>query len=32
MPNLSNKLDWFTESIIRKMTRVANDCGAINLS
>ncbi|WP_058303567.1 pyridoxal phosphate-dependent aminotransferase [Gorillibacterium timonense] len=32
MPQLSNRLDGFTESIIRKMTRVANQFGAINLS
>ena len=24
MPKLSNRLDWFSESIIRKMTRIAN--------
>lgn len=32
MQELSNRLDWFTESIIRKMTRVANEYHAINLS
>ena len=32
MPKLSNRLDWFSESIIRKMTRIANQYGAINLS
>ncbi|MDT8717948.1 pyridoxal phosphate-dependent aminotransferase [Clostridium sp. 19966] len=32
MKQLSDRLDWFTESIIRKMTRVANQYGAINLS
>lgn len=32
MPELSNRLDFFTESVIRKMTRVANKYGAINLS
>ena len=32
MPRLSNRLDWFTESTIRKMTRIANKYGAINLS
>jgi len=32
MPQLSNRLDGFTESIIRKMTRVARQYGAINLS
>lgn len=32
MSKLSNRLDWFSESIIRKMTRIANKYGAINLS
>lgn len=32
MPTLSNRLDGFTESVIRGMTRLANECGAINLS
>ncbi|GIM30134.1 aminotransferase [Clostridium polyendosporum] len=32
MQQLSNRLDWFTESIIRKMTRIANKYEAINLS
>jgi aspartate/methionine/tyrosine aminotransferase len=32
MPALSNKIERFTESVIRRMTRVANSCGAINLS
>jgi L-glutamine---4-(methylsulfanyl)-2-oxobutanoate aminotransferase len=32
MPQGSNRLNFFTESIIRKMTRVANEYGAINLS
>ncbi|MGL4772745.1 MAG: pyridoxal phosphate-dependent aminotransferase [Clostridium sp.] len=32
MANLSNRLDWFTESIIRKMTRISNEYNAINLS
>ena len=32
MPKISNRLDGFTESVIRRMTRVANECGAINLS
>ena len=32
MQELSSKLNGFTESIIRKMTRVANKYGAINLS
>jgi aspartate/methionine/tyrosine aminotransferase len=32
MPQLSSRLDGFTESVIRKMTRIANEYGAINLS
>jgi aminotransferase len=32
MPTLSAKLSHFTESVIRRMTRVANAHGAINLS
>ncbi|QNU68635.1 pyridoxal phosphate-dependent aminotransferase [Ruminiclostridium herbifermentans] len=32
MPKLSTRLDGFTESIIRKMTRIANQYGAINLA
>jgi aspartate/methionine/tyrosine aminotransferase len=32
MPNTSSRLSYFTESVIRRMTRVANSCGAINLS
>lgn len=32
MPKLSTRTDFFTESVIRKMTRVSNECGAINLS
>lgn len=32
MPSLSNRLGFFTESVIRKMTRIANAHGAINLS
>ena len=32
MPEISNKLSGFTESVIRKMTRIANKYGAINLS
>lgn len=32
MPKLSSRLDWFSESVIRKMTRIANRYGAINLS
>ncbi|MCE5299838.1 MAG: aminotransferase class I/II-fold pyridoxal phosphate-dependent enzyme [Spirochaetia bacterium] len=32
MPKLSRKLSFFTDSIIRRMTRICNRCGAINLS
>lgn len=32
MPKLSTRLDGFTESIIRKMTRISNEYNAINLS
>lgn len=32
MPQIANRLDNFTESVIREMTRVANLHGAINLS
>ncbi len=32
MPKLSTRLDWFSESVIRKMTRISNQHGAINLS
>jgi len=32
MKSLSNRTEHFTESVIRHMTRVANACGAINLS
>lgn len=32
MAQLSHRLDWFEESTIRKMTRIANQYGAINLS
>lgn len=32
MPNVSRRMSCFTESVIRRMTRVANACGAINLS
>lgn len=32
MPHLSNRVSHFTESVIRQMTRIANSCGAINLS
>ena len=32
MKPLSNRMEHFTESVIRHMTRIANACGAINLS
>ena len=32
MPQTSHRLQHFTESVIRRMTRVANEHGAINLS
>ena len=32
MPNTSHRVSRFSESTIRRMTRVANACGAINLS
>ena len=32
MPSVSRRMGCFTESVIRRMTRVANGCGAINLS
>lgn len=32
MPEMSKRLNGFTESIIRKMTRIANKYGAVNLS
>ena len=32
MPRLSSRTETFTESVIRHMTRVANEHGAINLS
>ncbi len=32
MPRIASRLDAFTESVIREMTRVANACGALNLS
>ncbi|MDD3223197.1 MAG: pyridoxal phosphate-dependent aminotransferase [Clostridium sp.] len=32
MPEMSNKIKNFTESVIRRMTRIANKYGAINLS
>ena len=32
MPEISRRLDFFTESIIRRMTRISNQYNAINLS
>ena len=32
MPRTSDRTQLFTESVIRRMTRVANECGAVNLS
>lgn len=32
MQSLSQRTETFTESVIRRMTRIANACGAINLS
>ena len=32
MPKTADRLNHFTESVIREMTRVANRYGAINLS
>lgn len=32
MPEISNRTATFTESVIRRMTRIANQTGAINLS
>src|SRR5512137_1856526 len=32
MPQTSERTSHFTESVIRRMTRVANACGAVNLS
>lgn len=32
MPQTSQRVGRFTESVIRRMTRVAMDCGAVNLS
>ena len=32
MPETSQRVRRFTESVIRRMTRVANECGAVNLS
>ncbi len=32
MPRLSNRVMTFTDSVIRRMTRISDACGAINLS
>lgn len=32
MPNLSNRVSTFTDSVIRRMTRISDEHGAINLS
>lgn len=32
MQELSRKTQYFTDSVIRRMTRIALDCGAINLA
>ena len=32
MPQLSNRVETFTDSVIRRMTRISDACGAINLS
>jgi len=32
MPALSKRIEYFTDSVIRRMTRIANKYGAINLS
>ena len=32
MRELSSRTSKFTESVIRQMTRIANECDAINLS
>jgi aminotransferase len=32
MPRISNKTAFFTDSVIRRMTRIANQYGAVNLS
>jgi len=32
MPSTSRRLEYFSESVIRKMTRIANAYGAVNLS
>ena len=32
MPQMSNRMQLFTDSVIRRMTRISDACGAINLS
>ena len=32
MPKLSDRVGTFTDSVIRRMTRISNEYGAINLS
>lgn len=32
MPQMSNRIQQFTDSVIRRMTRISDSCGAINLS
>lgn len=32
MPQTSDRVKTFTDSVIRRMTRISNECGAINLS
>lgn len=32
MRGLSDRTAGFTDSVIRRMTRISNECGAINLS
>lgn len=32
MPQLSNRVNTFTDSVIRRMTRISDEYGAINLS
>ena len=32
MPQLSNRTSTFTDSVIRRMTRISNQYGAVNLS
>jgi aspartate/methionine/tyrosine aminotransferase len=32
MPELSRRVSTFTDSVIRRMTRISDECGAINLS